>query len=168
MANKKVGDIAGDLIMGAVVLVGGYFLFTKLFGGGSGTTANNNLTTANTTATAAGDIATAKASGGKQTVNDTTLNTLANTLQQQIANQDDPSNIVNNVVQVNTLVDWLRLVQLFGTRSFNTGSWYSACNLTGYNCDALDLGSALRAALPADYIANINSYFSDQGINASI
>lgn len=32
--SAKIGDLGGDLVMGAVVLIGGYFLYQKLFGDG--------------------------------------------------------------------------------------------------------------------------------------
>jgi len=166
--RKAVGKFsASDLIVPAVLIGAAYYLFTQL--GDNGTSQNNSVVDKNTGDTAAAALAAAKAAGGQQTVSDTTLNSLANSLYQEMV--QDPVNqaqVLNNLIQVNTQVDWQRLYQLFGTRKANTAPWYSTCALTGYSCDSVDLGTFVKYALDDQHRSEVNSFFSMQGINAQV
>lgn len=171
-AIRRMGTMgsfdAGDLVMPLVVLGGAYLLFSKFFGD-NGTGSNNSTVDANTAATSAAGVQQAAASGSKQTITDSTLSTLANTLYYQFtASTLDQSGMLNNLIQVNTWADWQRLVQLFGTRRGDVNpSWYDMCQLTGYNCDAVDLGTFINLSLDATRKQELNSYFSAQGIPVS-
>lgn len=163
--TKRVGDTTTNLILLAALGVGGYLIFKNFLGGiETGTSSNNAAIDQNTQSTVANDQAAAAAQGIKQTLSDSTLNTMANSIFYAVGNGDDPSGIVSTVSQVNNYADWLRLVQLYGTRKLNTGSWYSPCALTGLLCDSVDLGTTLKQGLPPQYLSNLDSYFSDQGI----
>jgi hypothetical protein len=70
------------------------------------------------------------------------------------------------VTQVNNATDWYRLIQIFGTKKYNSGGAFTTCALTGLGCDSYDLVSLLRLAMPASNLANINTYFSEQNIPA--
>jgi hypothetical protein len=70
----------------------------------------------------------------------------------------------NLVIQVNTLADWNKLYQAFGTRQFNSGGWSSACGLFGYNCTSMDLIDALKTFCTPDDISTIDSYLAAEGI----
>lgn len=158
-----------DLIVPGLVIGGAIYLFNQLDLGDTGTTTNNTTVDQNTAATAAAALAAAKAAGIPQTVSDTTLNSLANTLfQQMVADPVDQSAVLMNLVNVNTQTDWQRLYQLFGTRKANLATWYSTCALTGYQCDSLDLVSFVKFSLDQQHRSNANSFFSEQGINASV
>jgi hypothetical protein len=172
MAKRKIGAVSDYIVPLALVAGGGYLIWKYLLSGSAGinsaTSSNNSTSTANTASTAASDLAASQSKGVTQTIADSTISGYADSLFQLLANDGDPSSIVQIVTQVNNATDWYRLVQLFGTRQFNTGSQFSACALLGLACDSLDLSSALRATLPASYVSNINTYFSEQGINVVI
>jgi hypothetical protein len=159
---------ASELIMPLLLLGGGYLLFTKILGAG-GTGSNNSTVDANTAATSAAGVQQAAAAGSKQTITDSTLSTLANTLYYQFtASTPDQSGMLNNLIQVNTWADWQRLVQLFGTRRGDVNpSWYDACQLTGFNCDAVDLGTFINQTLDSTRKQELNSYFSAANIPVS-
>ncbi len=178
MARKKVCGIgtmqgvgkfeATDLILPAVVLVGAYFLLNNLLGD-SGTSQNNATIEANTAATVAADLAAAQAAGQTQTIADSTLSSYADTLYALMtADPIDQAGILGIMITPNNQVDFSRLEQLFGTRKANLGPWYSACALTSYNCDSVNLGTFLAVALDATHKSEINSYYSAQGINSRI
>jgi hypothetical protein len=160
-----------DLILPAVIIGAGYFLITKL--GGAFTTnisAANDQAAANTTSTVANDLLLAKSSGIAQTLPDSVLSTLANTLYQQLGTSlspDDPGAVIMSIEQLQTTTDWLRLSQLFGTKSFNTQGAFSLCSWTGMSCTSLDLGSAIKLAM-GDNIAAVNAYFANTGINVQL
>lgn len=166
--KRAVGKFSvSDLIVPAVVLAGAYYIFTQL--GDNGTSQNNTTVDKNTADTAAAALAAAKAAGSQQTVSDTTLNSLANSLYQEMVQDPvDQAQVFENLIQVNTQTDWQRLVQLFGTRKANTASWYSTCALTGYSCDSVDLGTFIKFALDDQHRSEVNSFFSMQGINAQV
>jgi len=167
--GRKVGDIGGDLLMLGIVGVAGYLVYKNFLGGGTGTSSNNTAIDQNTASTVANDQAAAAAQGIVQSISDSTLSTLANTLYYEMGNGAAPSDVVNNVSSVNNYADWLRLVQLYGTKKFDTGtSAFSSCSLLGLGCDSLDLGTTLKTFLPAAYLSNLNSYFSDQGIPVTL
>lgn len=170
MARKAIGKFKWtDLLVPGLVIGGAIYLFNQLDLGDTGTTTNNTITDKNTADTAAAALAAAKAAGIPQTVSDTTLNSLANSLYQgMVANPVDQSAVLENLVMVNTQTDWQRLYQLFGTRKANMASWYSVCALTGYQCDSLDLVTFVKFSLDQDRRNNANSFFSEQGINASV
>jgi hypothetical protein len=66
--------------------------------------------------------------------------------------------IVNLVIQVNTMVDLQQLIVAFGNRQAN-------CLIFGLDCTTYDLPSFLRAGLDVIHINKINGYLDDQGIN---
>lgn len=166
MRRRRVsGSDYGWILPLGVIAVGGYLVYQFMNSSSltTGTSANNATTDANTASTVANDLAASQAAGVQQTISDSTLSGYADTLFQLLGNGGDPGTIAQTVDQVNNMTDWLRLVQLFGTRQFATSS-FSTCALLGLGCQSYDLQSALRAVLPASEIANINTYFSDQGI----
>ena len=159
---------ATDLIVPALVLGAVYYLVTQVLGD-TGTTSNNSTVDSNTAATVAADLAAAQAAGQTQTIPDSTLSSYADTLYQlMVADPLDQAGILGIMIQPNNQVDFSRLEQLFGTRKANTGPWYSACALTGYQCDSVNLGTFLSVALDSTHKSEINSYYSAQGINSRI
>lgn len=158
-------DIAG-YILPVGILVAGYFVGKRfgLFGGGAN--ADNNATIdANNKAAIQAALDAAKNSGLGQTVTDAQLNGLATSIYQMgVQSTPDQDGIMYAVIQVNTLTDLLRLMQLFGTKQV-AQSWFDTCSLLGFNCQSLDLPAFLRAVLDASHIATINSYLSNQKIN---
>jgi hypothetical protein len=66
--------------------------------------------------------------------------------------------IVQDVINVNTMVDLQSLISAFGVRSAN-------CLIFGLDCKSYDLPSFLKAALDSTHINTINGYLSDQNIN---
>jgi hypothetical protein len=170
MPRHAVGKFSWtDLIMPAAIIGVGYYIFTQLDPGDTGTTSNNNVVDANTTAAASAAVKALQDAGMKQTVSDTTLSGLANSIYQYLV-QDPPdqSSAMYAIVSVNNQLDWQKLVQFFGTRKANTGGSYSACALTGYLCDSVDLLTFIKMSMDAEHRSNINSFFSEQSINAQV
>ncbi len=176
--KSAVGKIdMGNLITIAAVLGGGYLLYKYVLSGSqTGTGQNNAAIDQNTAASAAKDLAAAAAKGIKQQLPDTELNGYADSIFQLIGNAGgDPlidsgtaAQVDNIVTQVNNDADWYRLVQLFGTKKFNSGGAFSACALLGLSCDSYDLPGLLHLTMPAANLSNINSYFSDQGMSVNL
>ena len=173
---RRVGEVDySKYILPVGLLVGGYLLYKNFFSGG-GVATNNNVVDQNTANTANADLAKATASGSPQTIADSTLSAIANTLNEQlqkvISSGDDDDTlkmeIRNNVISVNSAADWYKLVTLFGSRKFNTGGDFSVCSWTGLECDSLDLISALKLALDPINKNVIDSFFANQGINVII
>ncbi len=83
---------------------------------------------------------------------------------------EDFSNFYSMIANVQNDADWYRLVQLFGTKQFNSGSWLSACALSGglLGCDSYDLVAAIRSALSPQQIQVINNYFLYRSMLAKI
>lgn len=161
----KVGDIAGDLILAGALLIGGYFLYTKISGGSSATNANNAANDANNKAAADQAFAASNAVL-PQSMSDAQLSSMAT----QIANSfttggtGDLDNVVYQLSLVNNTTDLYRLMQLFGTKSAGSG-FFSTCSLLGFDCMSLDLDSFVRASLSADQLALVNQDFAGNGIN---
>lgn len=169
--RKKVGSTDyGWILPVGVIGILGYLAYTYFGGNGSitDTGSNNSSIDTNSAATAAADLAKTQADGVTQILSDSTLNGIATTLFQLLGNDGDQSTIVNNVIQVNNAADWYRLVQLFGTKKFNSGGSFNSCALIGIGCDSYDLPGALRLVLDAQHLQDINSYFVDQGIGTTI
>lgn len=176
MARRRVGETNwGSIILPIGILgIGGVLLY-KLFanGGGTATGQNNTAIDASTAAAASADLAKSKQAGVAQITPDTTLNAYSDQLYQLLGNGGGPPVDDNTAIQVDQIVtqvnnatDWYRLVQIFGTKKYNSGGPLSACALTGLGCDSYDLISLLRISLPAINLANINTYFSGQNIPA--
>lgn len=175
--SKVAGMDLGNLLTIAVVTVGGYLVWKYVINGsGNGTSQNNAAIDTNTAAAAASDLAASKAKGIQQQLSDTELNGYADSIFQLIGNAGgDPvidggtaAAVDNIVTQVNNDTDWFKLVQLFGTKKFNSGGSVSSCALLGLGCDSYDLPGLLRLTLPAANLSNINSYFSDQGMSVNL
>lgn len=170
-----------DWVMPVVTIGGlgivGYLAYTFLKGStpGAGTTANNAAVNTNSANAAASSLAAAQAAGITQQLPDATLNGFATSLTNLITTQDTfpvdaatAMQIQNIVLNVDTSVDWYRLVQLFGTKKYNAGGNWSVCNWVGAWCQDADLPSLLRIALPASNLSTINSYFADTFSDATI
>jgi hypothetical protein len=167
---RAIGKINWEkYIIPVGVVVGGYVLLksTNLFSGlTTGTTANNQASAAATKAALDNSIANAKASGDIQTLTDAQLATLANDIYVQgVKSTPDLDQIQRDIIQVNTLTDLLKMMQSFGTREANTGTWFSVCAFTGLNCTALDMATFVRESLDQSHIAAVNGYLQAQGIN---
>jgi hypothetical protein len=151
------------------LVVGGYLLLknTSLFSSvKTGVTANNEATTAATRAALSSSIASAAAAGDLQTITTAELTSLANDIfTQGIASTPNQDQIERDIIQVNTLTDLLQMMSAFGTREANTGSVFSICAMTGFNCAALDMATFVRAALDQTHLQAVNSYLQAQNIN---
>lgn len=176
--KRKVGKADPmNLLTIAAVGVGGYLLYKYVLSGSqTGTGQNNAAIDQNTAASAAADLAAANAQGIKQQLPDSELNGYADSIFQLIGNAGgDPTidagtaaSVDNMITQVNNDADWFRLVQLFGTKKYNSGGSFSACALLGLSCDSYDLPGLLRLTMPAGNLSSINSYFSDQGMSVNL
>jgi CarboxypepD_reg-like domain len=169
--KKRIGDTdySKYIIPIGIVGAGIYILSETGLFGNSANAQNNNQVASGSVSSIASAISAEIAAGGFTTLTTANYQSLANDIYNNIQsgnpNQDQ---VVQDVIQSNTLLDWLYIKQAFGTKSFNTGSWLSLCAVAQVNCTTVDLDSALKATLDATHIATINNYFSSQGINYSI
>lgn len=166
---KRMGKIEYEKYILPVGLTVAAYLILKKFGllGGGASASNNAAVLSNEQTTTAAALTTAKAAGSFQTVSDSILSGYATSIYQMgIQGTPDQDNIVYTVINVNTLTDLLRLIQLFATKDV-AQSAYDTCSLLGFNCTALDLGGFLHAVLDQTHIQTINNYLSSQGINYS-
>jgi hypothetical protein len=168
--KKTVGDVGGELVTVAVVggvAAGAYFFVVKPLLQKFGVTPSAQqvaTTDAQKSALAAAQAA-AKQTGQEAesyTADQYTgwanqIFTLATATSGGVpsATQDQ---IVNLVIQVNTLVDLQQLIVAFGNRQAN-------CLIFGLDCTTYDLPSFLKAALDSTHINTINGFLDDQGIN---
>lgn len=175
--NRVAGIDIGQLVTLAAVGIGGYLVWKYVLNGsGNGTSQNNAAIDQNTAASAASDLAKSLAKGIQQQLSDTELNGYADSIFQLIGNAGGSpiidagtaASVDNIVTQVNNDTDWFKLVQLFGTKKYNSGGSMSSCALLGLGCDSYDLPGLLRLTMPAQNLQNINSYFSDQGMSVNI
>lgn len=168
--GKAIGKINWEkYIIPVGVVVGGYVLLksTNLFQGlTSGVAANNAASAAATKAALDNSISVAKSQGDIQTLTDAELSSYANDIYAQgVQASPGLDKIQRDIISVNTLTDLLKMMQFFGTREANTGSWYSICAFTGLNCTALDMPTFVRQVLDAPHLQAVNSYLTAQGIN---
>lgn len=178
--RTQIGATGDYLQIGILALlgVGGYFLFKKLSSGTLTAGGQNNAgINTSSAASAASDLAAVTAKGVKQALSDTTLNGYATTLYQLLGSSGGPplsptdfTNFYTILTNIQNDADWYRMVQLFGTKQFNSGSWISMCAVSGglVGCDSYDLPAAMRAALGPDQIGVVNNYFLYQTMGAKI
>jgi hypothetical protein len=175
MARKKIGsiDYTPFVLLGALG-IGAYFLWSKLFPGGSGAAqneANNAAITASTQGALQSDIATLQSQGATQTISNAEASGIASQLYDlgisgnpvPQANQDKMQNLI---IQVNSQLDYDTIAQYFGTKNANTG--FSFSNLFGSNNTSYDLAAWLGATLDAAHLATVDQFFSAQGISAYV
>jgi hypothetical protein len=152
-------------IIPAGVVVGGYFLLKKfnLFGD-SGTTINNDQTAAQTTAAVDKSLADAKKAGDFATLTDSQAAGIANAIYTAGIN-DDAYTARQQIIQVNTLTDLLKVIKAFGTKQAAESKW-STCYTLGFGCNAYNLAGFLHLPFMDQQNLNIiNNYLSAQGIN---
>lgn len=169
--KKRIGDTdySKYIIPIGVVGAGIYILSQTGLFGNSANAQNNSQIASGSLSSINAAIATETASGGFATLTAANCQSLANDIYNNIqSGSPDQDQVVRDIIQSNTLLDWLYIKQAFGTKSFNTGSWLSLCAIAQINCTTVDLDSALKAILDATHIATINNYFSSQGINYSL
>jgi len=161
--KKSVGK-ASDWIIPAAVVVGGYLVINKLIpslSGSADNADNNDQVDANNSSAVSASLQQAVAAGGSQTLTDAKLSGMANSI---FENYDNPDNIQNLVIQVNTSVDLFKLIQFFGTKKASLSAW-STCAFFGFNCQSFDMDSWLQAILTPVQLQTVNMYLSNQGIN---
>jgi hypothetical protein len=167
-SKKKVGKVEYEkYILPVGIIVGGYLVFSKLglFSPTAGDQ-NANAVTDTTTAGVAASIQAAKNAGQSQTVSDSQAATLANEIYNAgISDPVDMDTIQTAVIQANTQLDLLKIIQAFGTKKGGGTACSIFGNLLSSVCNTYDLGSWLRATLDASHIFSVNNYLSAQGIN---
>lgn len=171
---RAVGADFSNYVLPVGILIGGYFLISKLGNLFTGDNNSNNdqITTANEQATQS-SINQATSQGIPQTKSDSQLSGAATAVYSIGSKQNGPGtnsdqqSIVNTVINsVDTLTDYLKLKYFFGTKKVSTG-FLSTCYALGFNCNAVDLDAFLRLALDEAHIDGLINYFRSQGINYS-
>lgn len=175
MARRKIGsiDYTPFVLLGALGIAA-YFLWEKLFPGGSGAqqnAANNAGITASTQSALTADIAQLTAQGAVQTLSNAEASGIASQLYDLgiSANpvaQPDQDKMVRLIIQVNSQLDYDAVAQYFATKSANTG--FSLSNIFGSNNTSYDLAGWLGATLDASHQATVDNYFSSEGITAFV
>jgi hypothetical protein len=182
MSRKKVGGDS-SWILPAVVGVGilgfGYLIAQKLglFSQSGGAANNKSTTDANTSASAA-STAAAAAAGVKATINDNEAANIANQVYgigTTASTMTDLYTITQQLTQVNNVQDLNMVISAFGTKqmpSGNISNWTGACTLLGISCTSVGLGDWVRVIYQSidptgQALSNLDSYFSEQGINYS-
>lgn len=147
------------------LIVGGYLVLKHfdLFGD-SANTANNNANDAATAAGVQSSINAAKAAGDIQTISDSQAAGIANAIFTAGIN-DDPYTAKQQIIQVNTLTDLLKVIQAFGTKNAATDT-FSSCYLLGLGCQNFNLSAWFHLPfMDSGTLAEINQYLSGVGIN---
>jgi hypothetical protein len=159
MAKNRVGDIAEDLILVAVVLGGGYLLVKNLpnmFGGllSSGNVNANQQALADTQAKAAtASLAASTAAGVQQSISANQAATAAQNIYDTFNGSSiDTTNMSTAYNSINICAnetDWNALVVAFGTKSFNPSGSFM-CSAFGTGCESLNLPAAIQAAISVE------------------
>lgn len=172
--GQKMGDIGGPLIILGLLGIGGFLVYKYFFSSdASKAQAANNQTAAANTATAnQTSLAAAQASGQKQSLTDSQINNMADSLARLIQAGPDQldsgglftasTNVVSAtsavsseaegiVMNVLNPVDWAKLVSVFGTRQ-------------DYKNNTVDLVTGLREIMNQGDQTSVNSYMYAQGI----
>lgn len=166
--KRRIGKFDYEkLIVPGALLVGGYLVLNKLgLFGSPASAANNAAIDQSTGTTVAAAIVVAKSKGITQTIDDLQLSGIATYIYDS-GSSPDQDQVVSTIMEVQNIADWLRLIQLFGTKQASADFW-STCNWLGFNCQSLDLPSFLRLQLDAGHLSAINSFFQSIGINYSL
>lgn len=158
-----------EYILPVGILVAGYFLLKNfgLFGGGAAAQNQASLTAASSAGVTTA-LAQAKAAGDNATLNASQAAAIANNIYTAgVADPVDQDTIQNQIIQANTLTDLLNIIQAFGTKQAGG----TMCSIFGgflsATCGTYDLPGWIRASLDAQHLSNVNTYFSNEGINYS-
>lgn len=170
--SKSIGKFDWtSLILPAALIGGGYLLITKVGNLFTGDNSSNNtdIAKANQQATQTA-IDNAKAHGIPQTKSDSQLSSAADYIytvgskHNGTGSSADQKSITDTVIgNVDTVTDYLRMKQLFGTKKVST-DFFSTCYILGFNCNAVDLDTFLKLALDESHIDGLKNYFVSQGI----
>jgi hypothetical protein len=183
--KRKSGRISGsaDYILPIALVVGGGFLLYQLFKTGgilnltSGGGANNTGTTAANSAAATATAQQLAAQGVVATITPNQAASVANQIYTVGLAASDSSACVtiNNLLtgSINNGADLNAIISAFGTKNIPSGnvtSWYNTCISLGINCTAVGLGAFISAIYGAydtsgQYLSNLDSYLTEQGIN---
>ena len=169
--GKQVGEInyTPIILVGALGL-GVYLLWDKISAAFSSAanTGNNQAITDAANSSVQADIAAQTAAGGIMTISNAQASGIASQIYSlgisgNPVAQSDQDRMVNLLIQVNSKLDLLNIEKYFGTKQAGS-SFFSTCNLLGYNCQAYDLSAWLGATLDSAHIAKLNNFLSAQGI----
>jgi hypothetical protein len=158
--KESMGDTTMDLVLVAVIGVGGYLVYRAVSGlltsNKDKAQQQNNQTVQNSTPGAVNtSLQQAQAKGQTATLNAATINSLATTIAHAVQSGPDDiaaANAANEAaIQVNNAVDWLSLLQAFGTRQ-------------DFNNNSVDMVTGLKEIWSQQTLSDFVSYLSDQGI----
>lgn len=180
MARRRVGgDYSWVGPVAVLAALGGltYVFVTKILPSiQSGSSTNNKGTTDANAAAAAASQAAATAAGIQPTLN---ANEIANissqvySLGRSASGASDLQGIIDQLSQCNNIADLNGVITAFGTKNIPSGdvtSSFNTCFSLGLDCTAVGLATFVHTIFMAydptgDYLENLNSYFSSQGIN---
>lgn len=170
--RKNIGEINyTPIILVGALGVGVYLLWDKIssvFGGSAANAGNNQGITDAAAGSVVSDINAQTAAGGIQTMPNAQASGIASQIYSlgisgNPVSQSDQDRMVQLLIQVNTPLDLLTIEKYFGTKQAGS-SWFSTCNLMGFDCQAYDLSAWLGATLDSAHITKLNNYLSAQQI----
>lgn len=172
MAKRKVSGFSDYIIplgvVGAIVFA--LYKMGIFNGTATGTGANNKLNNDTTAATAAADFATAGGASA-QTISDTQINSMIGAIMSDISANTSifsgssyQNDIVDQMSNIGSLADLMRMYQLWGTRAVPTQE-FNLCNTLDIDCSTVDLGTALHVTLTPAQLATVNQDLQGNGVN---
>lgn len=169
--SKKISGIDWTPIILIGVLGGAAWYFLKN-GNPFASTANSGNNAAidsGTASSTASTLATLATSGTNPTLSAAAASGIANDIYTQGLDGSDlaTEQIVQDLTQCQNDADITLIAKYFGTKQAAT-SFFSTCNLLGFNCQALDLPSWIKSVCSNDEIAEINYHFQGEGMSYQI
>jgi hypothetical protein len=175
--SKKISGFEDYILPLGIIGLGAFVLYKMGFFtsgsiiGPSGLTTNNAATTSGNASATTATAAQLAAQGVKPTISAIQAQSIVSTVYNTITNNPTDYYAVENAIALcKNLADLNLVLQYWGTRSFNTGSWISLCGQYGLDCTALDLPGTINMYSengPYPVNTDLNSYFVAQGINYS-
>jgi hypothetical protein len=175
MARRRISGPADYIIPLGVVTLGVFVLYKIGFFNGSLfdlSGGNNSKTNAQTSAIAHAAF-TNSAAQVPQSLTDSTLNAMVNTIINDASNNCNlgsgttyTDDIVAQLSNLDNITDLYRLMDLWGTRSMGTSCW-GPCATVGVDCVQQDLATFLHGILSADQLATVNQDLQGNGIDYS-
>jgi hypothetical protein len=173
MARKKMSGVADYIVPLGIVGLAAYVLYKMgLFNGSLfDLSGGNNGKAAAQTSAIAHSAFTASAAKVPQSLDDTTLNTMLNTIISDAGNNCNigsgtgpTDDIVSQLSNLDNITDLYRLMDLWGTRAMGTSCW-GPCATIGVDCSQQDFGTFLHNILSTDQLASVNEDLGGNGIN---
>jgi hypothetical protein len=169
--SKKISGIDWTPIILVAAAVGGVWYVFKNGNpfASSANSGNNASIDSNTTAAASSTLATLQSQGQTPDLSQAQASSIATVVYNEGLDGSDSAmnQIESSIIQCFNDADYYLVMQMFGTKQAATSVW-STCALLGFNCQAMDLTSWLKAVLDSDHREAVNEYFAASGMTVRI